>query len=397
MKKFLLVVFAIGLVILPCVAQKSIIITAAQTQIMPGKAHYVSASLTNFIAPKADTNHAWNYGKLSYLANADIDYILNPFVSFSGSNLAIATVGAVEQLTSNCQIPANYVFDEDTLSIYQAGEYISGQNFSLYNYFSNTKDSLYVPKQSDYCRLNILNFPTKAKSVHKKNSVRSLTFSITVTSEGYKKAPGVKNTYFSVKDTVMGWGSLRVPSTDKNSIPYDVLLIKRKTITIDSVFINKKVPMPIYLTALGIIQGKKTTTYEQFFYRAGFVNPIMAINYGNDSTCTNPTTIFYITDSIKSGVRLDANSIEENLSIYPNPSNGRFSCKIAKSSLLPWKLIMTNTLGQTIKIETINGTGELSQELDLENLHCIEGIYYLNIVDENGQTAGFGKICLKKL
>jgi len=389
MRIFLLFVFTMGGFFCPVQAQKSIVLTSANTQLIAGIAHYNSATLSKFTAPKADTNHAWNYSNLVFSSNADINYLSNPFINFTSTNVAVATTGEFEQLTSDCMIPSNYVYDEDTVSIYQAGTFIPGQNFSLYNYFTNQNDSLYVPKQADYCRTNIITFPTIAKSVHKRNSVRKLNFTITVTSEGYKKAQGTKYTYFAVKDTVMGWGSLRLPSSDKASISYNVLLLKRKTITIDSIYINKKVPNPIYLTALGINQGFKTTTYEQFFYRAGYANPMMAISYGTDSTYTTPVNILYTTDSIKSGLTLTENNFED-LNIYPNPTNGIINCRFTKSSPYPWKLLVINSLGQQINTKTISGEGDL--EIQSENNLNENGIYFINVIDENGQ-----KIISKKI
>jgi hypothetical protein len=396
MKTFLLVIMLhAGVCISQANAQKAIILTKFNIPIKAGTVHNHTASLTGFIVPKADTNHIWNYSGLVSTGTADANFVPNPFLKFAASGAAIADTGKTEHLTSTSIVTTHLIYDEDTSGLYQAGNYVKAQNYSLANYFGEPKDSLKVPAQSDFCKIRVLSFPTTFKSAHKTKAMRSLNFFISLKSgipAPYKNAPGSKNTYFDYTDTTIGWGTIRIPSPNKASKPYPVLLIQRRTIAIDSFFINKQPASAVLLNALGEKQGARTASYQESFYRAGYAAPIMTINFGADSTYKTPTSVLYASDSITSGIEIEKEQVE-NFSIYPNPvSDGNIiNCHFTKISLEPWRLVMLNTLGQVVADRNITGYGDMNTTIETSVLKNA-GIYFVNVIDENGQVAMRGKL-----
>ena len=82
------------------------------------------------------------------------------------------------------------------------------------------------------------------------------------------------------------------------------------------------------------------------------------------------------------GESLSLNSfMDENLKIFPNPSNGVFTIK---TTLTNSSYKIHNLIGQTIKSGFINN-GENS--IDIRN--SIDGIYFITIESKNGEKIGY--------
>ena len=122
--------------------------------------------------------------------------------------------------------------------------------------------------------------------------------------------------------------------------------------------------------------------------------------YGDGICCQYGTGSYSITDdsanvifsggqfgsteatTFRVGESLGLNSfMDENLKIFPNPSNGIF---IIKTTITNSSYKIHNLIGQTIKSGFINN-GENS--IDIRN--SIDGIYFITIESENGEKIGY--------
>ncbi|MDC1179947.1 Omp28-related outer membrane protein [Flavobacteriaceae bacterium] len=88
------------------------------------------------------------------------------------------------------------------------------------------------------------------------------------------------------------------------------------------------------------------------------------------------------TSTFRVGETLGINSIfENNLNIFPNPSNGIFT---VKTSLNNSTYKIYNLIGQHVKSGLINNG---SNSIDLRN--SIDGVYFMTIQTENGEKTGY--------
>jgi hypothetical protein len=88
------------------------------------------------------------------------------------------------------------------------------------------------------------------------------------------------------------------------------------------------------------------------------------------------------TSTFRVGETLGINSIfENNLNIFPNPSNGIFT---VKTSLDNSTYKIYNLIGQHVKSGIINNG---SNSIDLRN--SIDGVYFMTIQTENGEKTGY--------
>jgi hypothetical protein len=375
------------------ISRAQIILQESSMMIKPGTVHNNIASLSGFVVPKADSNHAWNYATLTASGTINQTYISNIFFGFSSSNTAIADTTKREKITSSNTIKSNDLFDEDSAGIYLLGNYVKAQKFSLYNYFADTADHLYIPGQNDYFRINVIAFPSKAHSAYHVKTTKILKFAITVNTVGLKKDSGSKNTIFTVRDTVAGWGTLRIPAPNKYSIAYKVLLLRRKTMTIDSYYIKHQPANTIFLNALGITQGAKTVGFKEFFYRSGSQNPLMTIDFGTDSTYTKPVSVWYSTDSIKTGILSGLPDAFE-CNIYPNPVTDRtLHCHFTSPKGSGWVFSVMSLSGEMMLSQKIEESDNADHVLDLHGIKN-SGIYFLDIKDEIGNVQAHRKIII---
>ena len=132
------------------------------------------------------------------------------------------------------------------------------------------------------------------------------------------------------------------------------------------------------------------STYDGLFYDT----------YGDGICCQYGTGSYSITDdsgnvivsggefsstestTFRVGESLGLNSfIDENLKIFPNPSNGVFTIK---TTLTNSSYKVHNLIGQTIKSGFINNG---INSIDIRN--SIDGIYFITIESKNGEKIGY--------
>jgi PKD repeat protein len=114
--------------------------------------------------------------------------------------------------------------------------------------------------------------------------------------------------------------------------------------------------------------------YYYFFYNWQFTL----------NTCNTARTICTATDTCSStGVfNLMAGS---SMNIFPNPNNGTFQLSFQTPNKDNYKLTITNTLGQIVYEETLNGfSGDYSKGMDIEKYG--KGIYMLSISNSKNET-----------
>ena len=105
-------------------------------------------------------------------------------------------------------------------------------------------------------------------------------------------------------------------------------------------------------------------------------------------TCNTARTPCYAIDTCAVqgvGELSDGNTLE----IYPNPNNGEFLFRFHTTSIDNYQVILTNTLGEIIFQEKLNGfTGEYKRKLDISKNG--KGIYMMSIT--NGKEATIRKL-----
>ena len=99
---------------------------------------------------------------------------------------------------------------------------------------------------------------------------------------------------------------------------------------------------------------------------------------GTIAGCTSTSTL-----TILVGVSsVDQVSLEEGISIYPNPSNGQFTLKIDMNDAQVIDVELYNAIGQIITTKSINHTNSSVVNFDVSNQS--NGFYFVKIKTKNG-------------
>ena len=145
---------------------------------------------------------------------------------------------------------------------------------------------------------------------------------ITVQSYALNQAPLLYVQRITTLDSVVGWGTLRIPvaGNPSGSAPIPVLLERRSFVEQDSFYLNGQPAPAALLNALGQTQGVTSSTYRQRFFRQNAAQPVLNIAYA-DSRYATPTGAAYSDEqSIPLGTQAARTVTGGGLLAWPNPA-----------------------------------------------------------------------------
>ncbi len=386
-KKFILSVFA-SVFAISAIAQSPITLSATnETALQTGVYHGRVVNTATLMPPSIGANKTWDYSNLHFSPV----YTNSLIQATTFSSTAVADTTATETIGNGLVIPVASVYDMDASGFFGAGAIILKQSFTLGAVTGNNNDSLIFQAQVYKYRQNILAFPATYNSVWQSKITHAINFIVNAPSKSLFNAKASKVSHATVIDSVVGWGTLSIPSSNKASIPYPVLLVKEQTKTIDSFFLYGGPAPKALLDSFGVTQGMASYDYSEYFYRTGTVEPLMTIDYNADSTYTNPSAASFTADNVQSGIG-NASASFSSFSLYPNPAtSGKVECSFNKFSMADWQLNVVNSLGQLIRSQTLSGTGDMTEQIDLSSVRS-GGLYIVNVVDENGTLIETGRL-----
>jgi hypothetical protein len=180
------------------------------------------------------------------------------------------------------------------------------------------------------------------------------------------------------KDTVVGWGKMRVKNTAGAASPYtNVLQVQTVIYTTDSFYMGSSLSPGVYLTLLGLTQGKRDTTYAQYFYRTGEVTPLVTAQY-KDAGFSTPTKVVYHHQRLDP-VDADILSSSVRFAVYPNPACNELHFVTPGIDL--YQYTISDISGRTVMVGKIDGVkGETGISLPG---YLLSGLYHVMISESN--------------
>ncbi len=289
---------------------------------------------------------------------------------------------------SNYYTLAGYAYQGNVQSsITSAGIYEYGINvldtaYSISSLTSGSGDSLYISAQniiysSPQTKIDL---PAVYGSQWSSLYQFDFDFQISISLISLTHAPGVVRTYIATNDSVVGWGQMKVKDiTGGTSSYFNVLQVKSIIVSTDSFFLNGAVAPGSFLSLLGLIQGKQTTTYQQNYYRIGEVTPLAQVSF-TDSTYAHPyKAVTHVQRLGTTGVGI---LNEAAVKLFPNPvTKGTISLELPYTTG-SWAYEVTNTAGQTIATGSLqNNRTSIALPLSIP-----AGTYYVRITNDNKQV-----------
>lgn len=271
------------------------------------------------------------------------------------------------------------------------GEYIPRQNISVASVTFSPNDSVVFPQQSVvYSKPDtILKFPATYLT-NWTSSVRfATTFYLYIAAASLHGDTAVRVTYLTEKDSVVGWGKMKVKDGNGNNSGFMNVLEVRKSYTItDSFYLNRAVASASLLIPFGLSQGMVTNAYEVSYYRAGEIFPLLRVGY-NDNTYNAASNAETHTQRLQQGgLGVNAIALANGAKVYPNPvTNHAFTLELAQAAAGNWSYELINMAGQQIVAATIpTASNQASVQVALPS-SLTAGIYFVRLFN-NGQEAG---------
>ena len=351
-------------------AQTPIVITEPDMPYVPCNFHPVAASTTGVTIPTGGTNKAWDYSGL--VGTNVYTYTYSPV-----TNTSFPTADVCDSSYSANIIPGrSYLytvfFADDADGFKGQGLAIDEQRYNIGGVTGGATDSAIFPKLTTVypTPYKILSYPLTMSTSWRSNYVDYVNFNLTIANYGLDKVPSVKKTYYTRFDTVVGWGTIKVPLTAGSTAPISVLMVKRSVVGTDSFFMNGTLAPGTLLSAFGLSQGQQTINNRYSFWRKYAVYPMAVFNFGS-SNFTTLSTIYFDGDASNTGI------VDEvtHISLYPNPVSN-----MLKIEGLSHQNIMITDISGKVVYTAQNLTG--SQNVNVAGLH--QGIYIVNINGESG-------------
>jgi hypothetical protein len=180
--------------------------------------------------------------------------------------------------------------------------------------------------------------------------------------------------YFQSNE-IVGWGSLTMPM---NLGTHDALLLKHRTIRVDSVYLNGLPAPPSFISGSGLAQGDTiVAAYYELMIRG--INR-SAIRFNTDADYTYIQTLDFCSTpsvfSIEEDELLDA-------VVYPNPTKtGQVHLSFFKPNSAKWLLKVYALTGELVlENEVTSQTGLIELDVILPES---SSVYLLTLTDEKG-------------
>jgi hypothetical protein len=182
-------------------------------------------------------------------------------------------------------------------------------------------DSLVVPQQSIvFTNPNIkIALPCAYSSNWSSNFYYDEQYKLSIAFYSYHDTPGYVRSYINERDSVTGWGQMRVK--DLSGSPsewWDVLQVRSMRVKRDSFFLNNAPAPGVLLSLLGMTQGKTDTMWEDNFYRTGELSALCRVQY-KDMAYSLPKKAWTHVQRLihpNNGVPLLG---DNRVQVYPNP------------------------------------------------------------------------------
>ncbi len=279
-----------------------------------------------------------------------------------------------------------------------------GQEIPIDYLTGNLGDTLSIPTQFviQYSGLYIKQaFPMTYNSKWGSDFSHSSVFFLKGFGLAYPQfVAGLKKTHVTSRDTVVGWGKIRVKDGAGIVQPYmDVLQLKTVYTQVDSFLttnnpLNEQAKINIFKTFMGTLSGIDTpaitTQYTKISYmRVGEIHPLVTV-------FMNDTFVYKIEIHANNpwpATVPQATAEQHNkVNVYPNPVSGRMvNVEIPGADNGKWNCQIFNTIGQHVANQTLDISNTNNRAVVQIPSVVATGFYYLHIT-KDGQTVAVKQI-----
>ncbi|RTQ46535.1 T9SS type A sorting domain-containing protein [Hymenobacter gummosus] len=338
------------------------------------------ANPTGLTAPTAGANQTWNYSAATFTGNVQQEtYIAPP----ANAAFPTATRAYTYQVDFG-PVAVNGVQYQslNANGLQDLGFALPEQRISLRALTFGPNDSLIIPAQArPYTNTYLVKFPLTTGTVQV-NSYRSVaTGVVTVALAGLTRTRMRIVQRVIQRDSVAGWGTLRVPAVPTGgtaAIP--VLLRRTRFVQIDSLYEGSAPASPTVLALLNIQQGQVTRGYSDQFFRENSAQPLVFFFYTNSTYQTVDFAQFSRETNLVTSSRAGLAAQVGGVVAYPNPVAGQpLTIALGNGQRRAVQLTVRDLSGRSIRTAPAT-TGQPSEVLS----GLAAGTYVVDVVAADG-------------
>ncbi|MFM2386600.1 MAG: hypothetical protein RL660_1357 [Bacteroidota bacterium] len=217
-------------------------------------------------------------------------------------------------------------FDKASTSFNEIGFNVPAQDYSLGSFTGNNNDSIFFPEQDIVYSTpkTLLSFPMTSTSNYSSSGRRVVSFTLNAPALGLNYTPCTHVLNEIRKDSVMGWGTMRVyMNGGATSQAYDVLMCRTTSYSLDSFYLAGSPAPAALLTAFGVTQGQKVNAANSInFYRKGHFTYLYRQFYGDDNTFSNMVDAYSHLDDLNFATGMSQHDmVKLSTIVYPMPAS----------------------------------------------------------------------------
>lgn len=263
--------------------------------------------------------------------------------------------------------------------IMEYGVNIQKTGYSLTPLTSGLTDSLIINQQNVVFTTprKKVAFPATYMSSWTSSYIADFSFQVSLSLISLDHAPGVVRSYITQKDSVIGWGKMRVKDLSGSPSAYlNVLQVQTTIIKTDSFYINGSLaPLPL-LSIFNLAQGRTDSTFLHNYYRAQEVTPLAEVRFSNGSFSTPRKATTHVQRLFELGLA-DINNASL-VKLYPNPVTVDKIVVEGLAATGQWDYLITDVTGKEIAKSTLTVTN-CSANVPLQ-AGMQAGNYYLTLL-----------------
>ncbi len=266
---------------------------------------------------------------------------------------------------------------------------IADQPYSIGDLTGNPLDSLnFDARDGVYATpRSIIPFPMTHGTTSTSSFIREASFRLTLGLYGITNMPGLKRQHYTQVDSVVGWGTLTMPTAGGGPVSFPALLMKRMVTVVDSLFLGGQPAPDALLQAFGLSQGRVWPIGRHILWRAGARNYAMMWSY-SDHQFASPVAVYY--DKAIEGMTTGMdNPPAAGLSpaVFPNPTTGRFTIDAPATTAT---IVVRDILGRRVLQAPSHGGTTITLPS-----HCPPGLYLVDLLDAHGLLTHTSRIALR--
>jgi len=323
--------------------------------------------------PAEGINQTWDYSNI-LMTGTHTGNLVNPQVStIIGATLADTSV-ATDFIANTVYLRDNYM-TQDASSAKILGTVTKKQAYNISSMSGGATDSCKFPAQQQQFNnpVKIIAYPATMSSKWVSNYIDRVDYTLYIPNYMLNNTPCYRISHIVIKDTVVGWGNMSVPTLLGASQPYNVLMVKQTMTAIDTFYINNILAPDMLLSVLNLSQGQQRVDNRYIFWRKNSVIPLMEFRFGANNF-TTPVSIYF---DGQATVGISENSTNSNIEIYPNPASDILYIKGINNSII-------EIYDMTGKMVYNQAYTDDNLTINLNNFH--KGIYIIKIIRENTVT-----------